>query len=220
MFDDSTARASESWLDQHGDALYRFAYGRVRDPELAADLVQETFLEGLRSRSSFTGGSSVRTWLTAILKHKIIDQYRRSGLGYRRTEGESWSDLRGSRASDQGGHWKTSAPAGGSTSLLADPSTAANSSGGPSRCVTEDSSSIWPTPSSRSKLGDLDRDRVKEQFQITAANLSVRPLPYPALAPALSRGSLRRRDRTSTPAAISARRSQTRRQTQLVDRVR
>ena len=78
MFDDS-ALAPETWVDQHGDALYRFALRRVTDPELADDLVQETFLEGLSARSSFTGGSSVRTWLTAILKHKIIDQYRRSG---------------------------------------------------------------------------------------------------------------------------------------------
>jgi RNA polymerase sigma-70 factor (ECF subfamily) len=75
---DGFALAPETWVDQHGDALYRFALLWVSDPERADDLVQETFLEGLRARSSFSGKSSVRTWLTAILKHKIVDSFRRS----------------------------------------------------------------------------------------------------------------------------------------------
>jgi RNA polymerase sigma-70 factor (ECF subfamily) len=70
---DRSPLTPDTWLDQHGDALYRFAYQRVRDPDQAADLVQETFLEGLRARSTFAGNSSVRTWLTSILKFKIID---------------------------------------------------------------------------------------------------------------------------------------------------
>ena len=35
-------------MDSHGDCLYRYALLRVRVPELAAELVQETFLEALR----------------------------------------------------------------------------------------------------------------------------------------------------------------------------
>lgn len=76
-------RATESrdpsrWVDEHGDALFRFAVLRVRDAELAADLVQDTFLSAIRSIEGFRGGSSLRTWLTGILKHKIIDYYRKS----------------------------------------------------------------------------------------------------------------------------------------------
>jgi hypothetical protein len=37
----------ESWLGSHGDCLYRYALLRVRAPELAAELVQETFLEAI-----------------------------------------------------------------------------------------------------------------------------------------------------------------------------
>lgn len=67
----------EQWLDEHGDALYRFAFARLHDEDAAADLVQETLLAAWRARDSFQGGSAERTWLTGILKHKIIDHIRR-----------------------------------------------------------------------------------------------------------------------------------------------
>jgi RNA polymerase sigma-70 factor (ECF subfamily) len=67
-----------TWLDAHGDALYRFALQRVRDRTLAEDLVQDTLLAALRARASFAAQASERTWLIAILKNKIIDHFRRS----------------------------------------------------------------------------------------------------------------------------------------------
>ena len=67
----------ESWVDHYGDFLYRFALSRVKDPAVAEDLVQETFLAALRARESFKGRSAGRTWLIAILKHKIVDYIRK-----------------------------------------------------------------------------------------------------------------------------------------------
>jgi RNA polymerase sigma-70 factor, ECF subfamily len=67
---------SFDWLNEHGDYLYRYALARLRDPHMAEDVVQETLLAAMQS-SGFTGKSSVRTWLTGILKHKIIDLFRR-----------------------------------------------------------------------------------------------------------------------------------------------
>ena len=67
-----------AWPDAHGDALYRYARSRVGSRELAEDLVQEAFLAALQSRGRFQGGSSVRTWLLSILRHKIVDHYRRA----------------------------------------------------------------------------------------------------------------------------------------------
>ncbi len=49
---------------------------RVNDVDLAKDLVQETFISGLKSIDKFEGKSSVKTWLVAILKRKIIDHWR------------------------------------------------------------------------------------------------------------------------------------------------
>jgi RNA polymerase sigma-70 factor (ECF subfamily) len=65
------------WVDRHGDYLYRYALARVGHPQAAEDLVQETFLAALRTADTFAGLSSERTWLTGILKHKLIDRLRR-----------------------------------------------------------------------------------------------------------------------------------------------
>ncbi len=67
----------ESWLDRHGDALYRFACFRLHDTAVAEDLVQETLLAAFRARAGFAGRSSERTWLVGILKNKIIDHLRK-----------------------------------------------------------------------------------------------------------------------------------------------
>lgn len=67
---------TRDWLAEHGDYLYRYALARLRDPHLAEDAVQETLLAALAG-SGYAGSSAPRTWLTGILKHKIIDQFRR-----------------------------------------------------------------------------------------------------------------------------------------------
>jgi RNA polymerase sigma-70 factor (ECF subfamily) len=66
------------WLELYGDALYRFALLRVQNTFTAEDLVQETLLAAYSSYESFSGRSTVKTWLTGILKHKILDYYRKS----------------------------------------------------------------------------------------------------------------------------------------------
>lgn len=64
-------------LAEHTHKLYKYALKEVRDPTLAEDLVQETFLAALGSAGKrFAGRSSVRTWLIGILKHKILDAFR------------------------------------------------------------------------------------------------------------------------------------------------
>ncbi|SRR6266568_2851864 len=66
------------WVEAHGDYLFNFAIGQVRDAGVAEDLVQETFLAALKARDRFTGKSSERTWLIGILRHKIYDHLRRT----------------------------------------------------------------------------------------------------------------------------------------------
>ena len=67
-------------LADHGDALFRYALGRVRDEATAEDLVQETFLAALSARTAFRGESSERTWLIGILRHKLCDHLRKRCL--------------------------------------------------------------------------------------------------------------------------------------------
>jgi RNA polymerase sigma-70 factor (ECF subfamily) len=65
-----------SWLTEHGDYLYRYAYVRLRDRTAAEELVQETLVAALEGLARFEGRSSIRTWLTGILKYKLLELLR------------------------------------------------------------------------------------------------------------------------------------------------
>jgi len=65
------------WVEAHADYLFNFAIGQVRDPNVAEDIVQDTFLAAVKARATFSGQSSERTWLTGILRHKIYDYLRK-----------------------------------------------------------------------------------------------------------------------------------------------
>jgi RNA polymerase sigma-70 factor (ECF subfamily) len=68
---------TETWVDDYGDALYHFALAQVRKKDIAEDLVQETFLSAVRSQKRFKGLSSEKTWLFGILKHKVMEYFRK-----------------------------------------------------------------------------------------------------------------------------------------------
>ena len=65
------------WLDRHGDYLFRYALVRVHDAAVAEDLLQKTLLAAVGAYESRAGRSSERTWLIGIMKHKVIDYFRR-----------------------------------------------------------------------------------------------------------------------------------------------
>jgi RNA polymerase sigma-70 factor (TIGR02943 family) len=71
---------ADRWVDAYGDALYRFALQRVKQIEVAEDLVQETFLAAVQARNRFKGKSTEKNWLFSILKHKLIDYYRKQKI--------------------------------------------------------------------------------------------------------------------------------------------
>jgi RNA polymerase sigma-70 factor (ECF subfamily) len=94
-----------TWVDQHGDFLFRFALSRLGNRAAAEDLVQETFLAGLRAKKNFSGRSTERTWFVGILKHKIVDHLRRQGrerpVGAVNSAGEMGEEL-----FDKSGWWQ------------------------------------------------------------------------------------------------------------------
>jgi RNA polymerase sigma-70 factor (ECF subfamily) len=63
-------------INAHRGYLLRVAQLQLRDADLAEDVVQETLVAALAG-SGFSGKSSLKTWLTGILKHKIVDAIRR-----------------------------------------------------------------------------------------------------------------------------------------------
>ena len=70
------ASAVRALLDGFGPAVYGFVHPRVGGhAEAADDLTQETFIEAVRSASTFRGESSLRTWLCAIAKRRLSRHY-------------------------------------------------------------------------------------------------------------------------------------------------
>ena len=63
-------------LVAHADLLYRYALPRVRSHHAAEDLVQETLITAVKKFSEFQGRAALGTWLTGILRNKILDHLR------------------------------------------------------------------------------------------------------------------------------------------------
>jgi RNA polymerase sigma-70 factor (ECF subfamily) len=89
--------------------LLRYATLQLRNPEAAEDAVQEALLAALVGEAKFAGRSQLRTWLTGILKHKIVDAIRRQGR--ERPAAELTPDDDGGELDtlfDRRGHWEDS----------------------------------------------------------------------------------------------------------------
>lgn len=69
---------TDLWVDKYSDYLYRYALMRLRDPTVAEDAVQETFLAALKNLQQFDGRVDVKYWLRGILRNKIVDHIRKS----------------------------------------------------------------------------------------------------------------------------------------------
>jgi RNA polymerase sigma-70 factor, ECF subfamily len=156
----------EAWVDRHGDSLYRYALLRLRTPELAADVVQETFLEALRARGTFAGRSSERTWLVGILRHKIIDYLRKSGREAAPVNG-TWEEHSAAALFDRRGHWRF-----GRTSWPGDPSRELESQefwDAIASCLSKLPKGLGDAFLLR-EMDDLNADEVQEILGITPAN--------------------------------------------------
>jgi RNA polymerase sigma-70 factor (ECF subfamily) len=94
-------------LQQHRPYLLRYAILQLRDTELAEDVVQETLLAALEGRARLSGKSTRKTWLTGILKHKIIDVMRRKSREQplSATDDESEADALDAIFKEDG-HWR------------------------------------------------------------------------------------------------------------------
>ena len=91
------------WLDKYGDYLYRYALMRVRDSAIAEDILQETLLAAFGSSQNHAGQSSERTWLVGIMKHKVVDYFRRVG---RMTQFHLTIDDEESESFENSGPWR------------------------------------------------------------------------------------------------------------------
>jgi RNA polymerase sigma-70 factor, ECF subfamily len=121
MAEMSTAKLTKEqlFIQIEGERTYllRYATAKLRDSDAAEEAVQEALVAALAGINSFAGDSTLRTWLTSILKFKIIDFQRRVTVSRERfatapaggrdgdgeTEGQAdWLD----QLFDESGHWR------------------------------------------------------------------------------------------------------------------
>ena len=67
--------------DSHAEAILAFLVRRTWDPEVAVDILAETFAVALEGRRRFRGGDeeAARAWLHGIARHQLADHFRRTG---------------------------------------------------------------------------------------------------------------------------------------------
>lgn len=86
--------------------LLRYALAQLRERDGAEEVVQETLLAALEGLASFAGKSSLRTWLTSILRFKLIDAIRKKGREVSLTSPDDETDLADfDGLFDESGHW-------------------------------------------------------------------------------------------------------------------
>ncbi len=68
----------ETHLLNHLGEFLAFARARLRDPEMAADVVQESLLKAIQRGEQLRDGESARAWFYRILRNTIIDLQRRN----------------------------------------------------------------------------------------------------------------------------------------------
>ena len=99
-------------IESHRGYLVRYALSQLRDQQLAEEAVQEALLAALEGVGKFDGRSTLRTWLTSILRFKVIDLQRRLvaeranvAIDEERIvdDHEAWLD----EMFDETGHWKS-----------------------------------------------------------------------------------------------------------------
>ena len=107
-----TADSRFTEIEAYRPYLVRYAMSQLRDPVLAEEAVQEALLAALEGIGGFDGRSTLRTWLTSILRFKVIDIQRRQVADRARVDidgdrlaedHEAWLD----EMFDETGHWKS-----------------------------------------------------------------------------------------------------------------
>ena len=89
-----------SRVERERPYLLRYASLQLRDAQAAEDAVQDTLVAALAGEAGFGQRASLRTWLTGILKHKIIDAIRKTSREAPAAGEDEFDAL-----FDERGHW-------------------------------------------------------------------------------------------------------------------
>jgi RNA polymerase sigma-70 factor, ECF subfamily len=180
----TAAQSAASWLDEHGDYLYSYARSRGADTHLAEDLVQDTLLAAMQAQRRFEHASSVRTWLTSILRHKLIDNLRRESARHPTAAGEDELERFVDSQFHRRGKWRVlpgrwggvgSSVGGGVTGVSDDPTTSAECEE-LRRALAYCMEKLPPRPAEvidLSERGGLNLEQISKVLGVTTTNAGV-----------------------------------------------
>lgn len=77
--DEDVSEAINRLFELYADEIYRFVRFSLGNPVEVEDIVQDVFLQAMRSWGSFRGASSEKTWLWSIARHRVVDWIRQHG---------------------------------------------------------------------------------------------------------------------------------------------
>lgn len=159
-----------TWVEQFGEFLFRYAFSRLRDANAAEEVVQETFLAGVRYSGQFAGRGSERGWLTGILKRKIVDHVRARNKHDRVSAYEDELDP-SSQMFDAMGNWKPGA-------IRWSPSPDQDLEMSELQSVVQDCLKALPQNQADvfvlSVMEEMDSDEICQALDITPSNMWVR----------------------------------------------
>ncbi|MEM7683465.1 MAG: sigma-70 family RNA polymerase sigma factor [Pseudomonadota bacterium] len=70
--------AMRALYERHHDAVHAFLKARGSDPATASDVLHDAMLEVWKSADRFQSKSSVKTWIFAIARNKLVDRLRKA----------------------------------------------------------------------------------------------------------------------------------------------
>ena len=159
-----------TWVDEYGEYLFRYAYSRLRDSNAAEEVVQETFLAGVRYSEQYAGRGSERGWLLGILKRKIIDYVRARNKLDRTAPYEDEMDP-SVQMFDAMGNWKSGA-------IKWSPAPSANIEMSELQTIVQDCLTTLPQGQADvfvlSVMEELESDVICEELDISPQNMWVR----------------------------------------------
>jgi RNA polymerase sigma-70 factor (TIGR02943 family) len=104
--EDVSASQIETWIDEYSDDFITWATYRLGDESLAKDMVQETFIAAYENLHQFKGESNPKTWLSRILRNKIVDYFRSAYHRKHVFEGSNDDETGESNFFDRNQHWQ------------------------------------------------------------------------------------------------------------------
>jgi RNA polymerase sigma-70 factor (ECF subfamily) len=96
-----------AYIEEIRGQMLKFARLQLRDADAAEDAVQDALIGAMKNAGKFAGRAAFKSWVFAILKHKIIDGIRKNGkyVALSAIQGDEDENGDASYLFDESGHW-------------------------------------------------------------------------------------------------------------------